>query len=64
MFFWFFESRDDPSDDPLVLWLQGGPGAGSTDQAVGGHNGPCIVASDSRTTRLNPWSWNNRANLL
>lgn len=27
-------------------------------------NGPCFVSNDSQTTYLNPWSWNNEANLL
>lgn len=37
----------------------------STDdvQALG-HNGPCKVNPDSKTTTNNPWSWNHRANLL
>lgn len=26
--------------------------------------GPCSIASDSKTTVLNPWSWNNEVNLL
>ncbi|KAI3326231.1 alpha/beta-hydrolase [Xylariaceae sp. AK1471] len=63
LFFWFFESRSSPKDAPLVLWLQGGPGAPSMNQAIS-ENGPCIVQSDSNSTVLNPWSWNNEANLL
>lgn len=27
-------------------------------------NGPCRVANDSKTTYLNPWSWNNEVNML
>lgn len=63
LFFWFFESRDNPAADPLTVWINGGPGVPSTDQAVGS-NGPCRVRGDSETIERNPWSWNNRANLL
>ncbi|ROT43715.1 alpha/beta-hydrolase [Sodiomyces alkalinus F11] len=63
LFFWFFESRQDPRNDPLVLWINGGPGSPSIGQALGS-NGPCRVLDDSKTTKLNEWSWNNRANLL
>ncbi|KAI1853762.1 hypothetical protein JX266_001746 [Neoarthrinium moseri] len=62
-FFWFFESRNAPETAPLSIWLQGGPGSPSIDQALS-ENGPCIVQPDSNSTVLNPWSWTNHANIL
>lgn len=62
-FFWFFEARESPEDAPLSLWLQGGPGVPSITAAIG-ENGPCIIASDSKTSTLNPWSFNRRVNML
>jgi carboxypeptidase C (cathepsin A) len=65
MFFWFIESRSLPAAEaPLTVWLQGGPGAGSTDQALSGHSGPCIVRRDSRTTERNPYSWTDASHML
>ena len=29
LFFWFVESQRDPQSDPVVLWMNGGPGASS-----------------------------------
>ncbi|KAJ7489370.1 serine carboxypeptidase [Mycena latifolia] len=62
LFFWFFESRSSPADDPVVLWLNGGPG-GSSMHGLLFELGPCNIASPNETTH-NPWSWNTRANIL
>jgi len=60
-FFWFFESRSDPSKDPLVLWLTGGPGC-SSGIALFAENGPCTT--DGTKTDTNKYSWNSNANLI
>merc|ERR550519_1906562 len=61
-FYWFFESRSNPSTDPVILWLTGGPGC-SSEVALFGENGPCKVDKAGNTTTLNPYSWNTNANL-
>ncbi|KAI5779171.1 Alpha/Beta hydrolase protein [Geopyxis carbonaria] len=62
-FFWFFEARQSPHTAPLSIWLNGGPGSSSL-IGVFTENGPCVVNADSASTRLNPHSWNNEANML
>jgi len=62
-FYWFFESRSNPSTDPVVLWLTGGPGC-SSEVALFGENGPCKVTADGSNTTRNDFSWNAKANLL
>ncbi|KAL1301770.1 hypothetical protein AAFC00_005968 [Neodothiora populina] len=62
-FFWFFESRKDPHNAPLAIWLNGGPGGSSMYGALA-ENGPCFVNADSNSTYLNPWSWNSEVNVL
>jgi len=62
-FFWMFESRSEPSKDPLVIWLTGGPGC-SSQLALLAENGPCKVNDDGKTTTPNPHSWNTKANVV
>ncbi|ETN43791.1 uncharacterized protein HMPREF1541_11115 [Cyphellophora europaea CBS 101466] len=62
VFFWFFESRNDPSTDPTTLWLNGGPGADS----MGGlfdEIGPCSL-NENLETELRTTSWNSLSNLF
>lgn len=61
-FYWFFESQREPSKDPLVIWLTGGPG-GSSMIALMMENGPCSVQPDL-STKANPYAWNNQANII
>lgn len=62
-FYWFFESRNNPATDPVVLWMTGGPGC-SSEVALFGENGPCTVNELGESTKLNPFSWNSNASLL
>lgn len=67
LFFWFFESRNDPQNDPTVLWLNGGPGCSSIGSGLLFENGPSsIVKADngSYSTKFNDFSWNSNANML
>ncbi|KAF4982849.1 hypothetical protein FZEAL_1599 [Fusarium zealandicum] len=61
LFFWFFESRNDPSNAPTSIYLGGGPGASSFDSTS---DFPCFVNPDANSTTLNEFSWNNNVNML
>lgn len=61
--YWFVESQNDPSSDPVVLWLNGGPGCSSLDGLLTEH-GPFLIQDDGVTLQYNPYSWNKIANML
>ncbi|KAL6301520.1 Alpha/Beta hydrolase protein [Sparassis latifolia] len=63
LFFWFFESRVNPADAPLVLWLNGGPGCSSSTGLLM-ELGPCNIDSDGRNVTSNKHSWNTHANVI
>lgn len=58
----FFESRNDPAKDPVVLWLSGGPGCSSM-TGLFFELGPAKLTRDLKPVR-NPYSWNNNASVI
>ncbi|KAL4494965.1 hypothetical protein ABPG72_015665 [Tetrahymena utriculariae] len=62
LFYLLFESHSDPSTDPLILWLNGGPGCSSL-RGLFEENSPYKINNDS-TLRSTLFSWNFKANLL
>ncbi|VDM82429.1 unnamed protein product [Strongylus vulgaris] len=45
----FVESQNNPSTDPVLLWLTGGPGCSGLSALL---------------TETNPYSWNKKASIL
>ncbi|KAI2662412.1 Lysosomal protective protein [Labeo rohita] len=61
--YWFVTSQRDPLKDPVVLWLNGGPGCSSLDGFLS-ENGPFHVNDNGATLYENEFSWNKIANVL
>jgi len=62
LFYWFFESRNDPENDPVVLWLNGGPGCSSL-TGLFLELGPSSVDEDLNLV-YNPYAWNSNASVI
>lgn len=60
--YWFVESQSDPTNDPLVLWLNGGPGCSSL-LGLLTELGPFRVAPNNSIIS-NPYAWNKKANVV
>ncbi|KAI4304702.1 hypothetical protein MLD38_040176 [Melastoma candidum] len=61
MFYFFFESRNR-KQDPVVIWLTGGPGCGS-EIALFYENGPFKIADDL-TLVWNAYGWDKVSNII
>lgn len=61
-FYWFFESRNDPLNDPVILWLNGGPGCSSM-TGLFFELGPSSIGKDLKPI-YNPFSWNSNASVV
>lgn len=63
LFFWYFESQNNPITDPLTLWMTGGPGDSSM-IGLFQEIGPCLVNEHANGTVHNPWGWSRNSSLL
>ncbi|OIW18638.1 hypothetical protein TanjilG_13390 [Lupinus angustifolius] len=64
LFYWFIESDQSPQTKPLLLWFNGGPGCSSIAYGEAEEIGPFHIRPDGKTLYLNPYSWNQVANIL
>jgi carboxypeptidase C (cathepsin A) len=62
MFYWFVESINDPANDPIVFWTNGGPGCSGL-LGFFSEMGPFRPNRDDGLD-FNPHSWNQRANMV
>ncbi|GLU08053.1 hypothetical protein SLE2022_249820 [Rubroshorea leprosula] len=68
LFYYFVVSESDPSKDPVVLWLNGGPGCSSFDGFVYEHGPFNFEAAQAKGNlpklHLNPYSWSKVSNII
>ena len=63
LFYVYYPSQTNPSTDPVLLWLNGGPGCSSLFGMLG-EIGPVTTDNFSGELKLNKYSWNMQTNLL
>lgn len=63
LFFWFFPAKTNAPQAPVVLWLQGGPGASSL-YGLFMENGPVFINASTNRMKPRKYSWNQNHNLL
>ena len=64
LFYWFTESKKSPHLDPVLLWLNGGPGSSSLPglfEIIGAYK---VNSSDFSKLYYNTEAWNQGLNVL
>ncbi|KAK9725082.1 hypothetical protein RND81_05G121300 [Saponaria officinalis] len=64
LFYWFFEALSQPSDKPLLLWFNGGPGCSSIGYGAAVEIGPLTVNEKGDGLLFNNFTWIQEANVL
>jgi len=62
LFYYLVESQRDPTSDPLLWWMNGGPGASSL-VGLFAESGPMLL-NEANQIIDNPYAWNRQANML
>ncbi|KAF6211952.1 hypothetical protein GE061_012469 [Apolygus lucorum] len=62
MYFWFFPAENNRHNAPVVLWLQGGPGASSL-YATFYENGPFFITKDLKLEKRSHY-WSQELNVI
>ncbi|KAE8684264.1 putative Pyridoxal phosphate phosphatase-related protein [Hibiscus syriacus] len=63
LFYYFVEAEKDPMNQPLTIWLTGGPGCSSVGDGFSSV-GPFVTTRNARALEKNLFSWNKVSNLL
>ncbi|MDY6855851.1 MAG: hypothetical protein SWO11_14315 [Thermodesulfobacteriota bacterium] len=69
LFCWFFEAQkclepDKAGDFPLLIWLNGGPGASSMAGCLLENSPYLIQANEAGTVAENPYAWNKETHIM
>jgi len=62
--YWFVYSEKDPANDPVLLWLNGGPGCSSLDGFIYEHGPFQVDPTDYSTLQLREYHWSSIANVI
>ncbi|KAK8622720.1 hypothetical protein V6N13_117624 [Hibiscus sabdariffa] len=63
LFYYFVEAENDPLNQPLTIWLSGGPGCSSVGDSFVGV-GPFITTNNAHGLKRNLYAWNKVSNIL